>query len=653
MTLPSAGSWPEPEKRGQDRAFRPPGLPIAVATGALIFAAALLVRFSSFAEALPGGVPQVPPLDDLYHALRITYSAAHFPAVLDFDPARGIAGAFCPWPPLYDLLAGGCARLLGGTSPLGVLTRAAFFPPLVFSLFAGAVAAALALRAGPAAGLVAGAALAFSHPLWVVSRLGTLDHHFLEPPLLLAIVVSLHVACDERRPAFVRSLLLAAALTAALFVQTSFLLAAAVALGALLLVAAADGRTLGIAAWAFGTAAAAVLLWGAAHPRSYPSSAWFLGTPHGAALAGAGVTCAVAAFLRDRSPSPFRRLVIAVAGGSAVALAVPAAASAYLEGARFLGGDPWLSTIAEFRPLFFGERATPFRDLLALGGGALLVFPFAVDAVRRRNRGRIILAVFALAFLAASVATRRFSVMAIPLLAIAGALVTAEAARKSRTAAFAAAALTAGPALALAPLWLGLHIPVVPPEATPMVRTAQRLQALPPGEGRLLGPWSWGHLFHVIGNRPVILDNFGAMIGRTTFDDAHAALLLRRDAGFRSYLRRNGIRYVVLQNPVVAIRSFALCLDQPLDPWLRRESPAGDPVPTRLLRSTVWWRLYESSSPRGSARVAPGGFRLLYADPAAAGAPPPWDGPAMVVWEFNDSQGIRTGEPSPERRAGS
>jgi asparagine N-glycosylation enzyme membrane subunit Stt3 len=634
VTLPSADLLTGPEKRGAAGASRPANLRVAAAIGGLIFLAALLVRMSGFTEAFPGGTLQVPPFDDLYHALRITYSAAHFPGVLDFDPSRGPAGAWCPWPPLYDLLAGGAARLLGGTSGPGVRARAVFFPPFVFSLFAGTVATLVARRAGPAAGLVAGTAIAFSFPLWDVSRLGTLDHHFLEPPLLLALAAAFVAAVDGRRPVLARTVFLAGSLTIALFVQTSFLLAAGVGLGALLLVAHEETTPLAIGAAGFGAAAGAVFLWRAAHPPDYPATAWYLGTPHAALLAGAGATCALAAALQGHSPSLLRRLAIAVAGGGAVALSIPGTAAAFLQGARFLGGDPWLSTIAEFRPLFVGEGAAPFRELVMLGGGALLVFPFAVGAARGQRRDRIVLAVFSLAFLAASIGTRRFTVVAIPLLAIVGGLVTADAARRSRAAALGAAALTAGPALALAPIWLNLHIPVVPPEAAPMVRTARRLQALPTNGGRLLGPWSWGHLFHVAGNRPVVIDNFGAMIGRKTFDDAEAALLLRRDDGFRAYLRRNGIRYVVLQNPVIAVRSFTLCLEQPLDPWLRPKAPAGRPEPTALLRSTVWWRLYAGASPGAPAGEVPAGFRLLYADPAAAGAPPPWDGPAMVVWEF-------------------
>ncbi|HQR47001.1 MAG TPA: hypothetical protein PK598_13445, partial [Thermoanaerobaculia bacterium] len=261
MTLPPADARPGSRERPPGRAFRPASLPWAASIGALVFVAALLVRLSSFAEVFSGGAPQVAPLDDLYHAFRMADAAARFPAVVDFDPARGPAGAFCPWPPLYDLLAGGAARLLGGSSLPEVVARAAFFPPAVFSLFTGALAAVLARRAGPAAGLLAGTAIAFSFPLWTVSRLGTIDHHFLEPPLLFALVAAFSAAGDRSRPAPVRSLLLAGCLTLALFVQTSFLLAAAVGLIALLLAAPDDTRALGVAAGGFGGAAAAVLLW--------------------------------------------------------------------------------------------------------------------------------------------------------------------------------------------------------------------------------------------------------------------------------------------------------------------------------------------------------------------------------------------------------
>src|SRR6266849_5133452 len=79
------------------------------------------------ALALRAGSREVPPYDDLYHMKRMEYSAAHLPHVLEFDPDRA---AFCPWPPLYDLL-GGLALRLGIDVTL--------VAPIAFALFAALV----------------------------------------------------------------------------------------------------------------------------------------------------------------------------------------------------------------------------------------------------------------------------------------------------------------------------------------------------------------------------------------------------------------------------------------------------------------------------------------------------------------------------------
>src|SRR5438067_8593536 len=80
------------------------------------FAVALACRLLNAPYAFDGGKPRIAPVDELYHWKRMAYSAAHFPHVLEFDRDRGVSGAFCPWPPLYDVAAGGVARLLGANS---------------------------------------------------------------------------------------------------------------------------------------------------------------------------------------------------------------------------------------------------------------------------------------------------------------------------------------------------------------------------------------------------------------------------------------------------------------------------------------------------------------------------------------------------------
>src|SRR5438876_10259739 len=132
------------------------------------FVVALACRLLNAPYAFEGGTPRIAPVDELYHWKRMAYSAAHFSRVLEFDRDRGVSGAFCPWPPLYDVAAGGMARLLGagigtdksvcatpatadrdgscvqcGTDTLvcaasdEVLKRVIWFPPTLFALFTG------------------------------------------------------------------------------------------------------------------------------------------------------------------------------------------------------------------------------------------------------------------------------------------------------------------------------------------------------------------------------------------------------------------------------------------------------------------------------------------------------------------------------------
>ena len=135
---------------------------------------------------------QIGPYDDAYHWKRIAYTAAHFPRVLDFDPDRD---AWCPWPPLYDL----------GMSVFGV-DRVIWIPPIAFSLFAATLAVTY--------GWIAGLGVALAPYLIDVSSVAKIDHHWIEPMFVVAILAS------RKQP-----LLLAASMTCALFVQPALIIA--------------------------------------------------------------------------------------------------------------------------------------------------------------------------------------------------------------------------------------------------------------------------------------------------------------------------------------------------------------------------------------------------------------------------------------------
>ncbi|HWS72500.1 MAG TPA: hypothetical protein VN605_10320, partial [Thermoanaerobaculia bacterium] len=237
------------------------------ALAVLVFVAALLPRVV--------GSHAPPPFDDLYHLKRIAWSAAHFPHVLAFDTDRGFHGAWCPWPPLYDATLGGVARLFGMESVL-------WLPPLGMSLFAAALAWILARRLGLLAGAVAGLLVAIHPYLVPVSSVGSVDHHWAEP-LLVTLILWSTILRRTRS-----SIVLGAAITIALFVQTALIVAAALAFIALFFIEDDPRR----GAIAFAIPAFAVALYRLAQPAAYPSNPWFLGWPHAAVLAAAAVACA-------------------------------------------------------------------------------------------------------------------------------------------------------------------------------------------------------------------------------------------------------------------------------------------------------------------------------------------------------------------------
>src|ERR1051326_2290862 len=192
---------------------------------------------------------------------------------VDFDVDRN---AFCPWPPLYDRLLGGIAHLTGATTQAEVLARGKWIPPIAAALCGAAVVLWRERRCGRAAAIAAGAALAASPFIVTQSWVASIDHHWSEPIFVVAIIAAL----IDRRP-----LLLALALTAAMFVQTALLVAAALAFA--IAFVTFDGTI------AFAIPAIAIALYRATRPPGYPDNAWFLGWTHAALFAAAAVACVI------------------------------------------------------------------------------------------------------------------------------------------------------------------------------------------------------------------------------------------------------------------------------------------------------------------------------------------------------------------------
>jgi asparagine N-glycosylation enzyme membrane subunit Stt3 len=565
------------------------------------------VRVANAPVAFADGVPQVPLLDDLYHFKRIAFTASHFPRVLDFDPDRGERGEFCPWPPLYDFACAALARLAGARTAGEVLSRVVWLAPLFTALFVAVSAAIVARRYGAASGAALAVALALSPFSIAESSIGNLDYHFLEPALLFAVAAA--TALAVRRSSWIEGSALGVALTVAIFVRTSFLITAAISFA--LLFAMTDGLA---AAIGFGIAAVAVALYRVSRPLGYPDQQWFLGWSH-AALLGAAAVAAAMLFWRGRS---LAARLVAIACGAAVVFATPSAPASILFGSEYVGGNPWFRTISEGRAVWSGGPEDGWRVALLMAGAVCVIL------VARRSA---VLAAFGAAFLLLTLPNVRFSSASLPLLALAGVVAASRFEPRRRLAVL---AIVVVPVAAHFAVWHARPwTPVVGPRELPWMRSALFLRDQP-APGRVLAPWSIGHLIDVVGQRPVIIDNFGIMSDEDAFNRAHDAYLALDEAQLLRYCRHADVRFVVLDNPLYGLQSAAAVLG--IDPRRyvptdERGTPAGA---TRLAESTWWWRAYYR---RGPFRH----FRLLYADPQ-----PSWQGtamfrgPAIMIWERFD-----------------
>lgn len=448
---------------------------------------ALLVR-------VMGGDRTISPYDDLYHWKRILYSAAHFPRVLEFDLDRGLNGAFCPWPPLYDLLAGGIARLFGADVIIWI-------PPVVTSLLIGVTVFVAGWRAFP---------IAYAPFLVVASSVADIDHHFLEPFLVLAIVGA----------TMQRSWIgLTLALVAALFVQTGLILAAGLSFLCFFFLADREARRRG--ATAFLIAAGFVLLYRMTRLPGYPDGPWFLGTTHATLL----IAAAIALIWRPA-------IVVSAA------IATPFA----LDGMKFFAGDPWLSTIQEFQPIWKRNIA---NYAAALWGAGVLTRVSALN-------------VFTLAYVLATIPTSRFATISTVLVIVAAAQI------RSRVVTVLLFVIPAAQLIA----WR-----VSGPVPLPQVPDFHFEKP-----GRVLAPWSWGHAIDVLEGHAVVIDNFGSMPDPEVFRRAHSLLMGGDERSLAAFCDRHAIRYVVLRPPRKLTAFRRVGSDETFDVYARDigDAPIGE-----------------------------------------------------------------------------
>lgn len=581
------------------------------------------LRTTNSASAFVDGHVQFRLYDDLYHAKRIFYTLGHFPSVLEFDVERGLGGAWVPWPPLWDWSAAAALRLLT-ESPQSAAALLAWIPPVVFAFFSAVVTFGVARRYGVAAGATALLVLASPMGLIYQSQLASIDHHFLEGPLIVLIAFAvatllrgptgeLHDAWPARGAA-----LLGLSLTAAMFTQTAFLLAAAIALATILLLASTRGQVLA-AASSFALVAAATAIYALTRASGYPVSPWFLGAPHAAALAAAAIALAVRAATMTR----FQRLpssLIAVGSASVLLILIPSFRGAFLRGTAFIGGDPWLATIDEFQPLF-RRGGSSLVDLMELAPAVLLI-PLAGIARRRAETSVRVWLIFAAAFTLLTISGKRFISYALPLLAVAAAIVVGRLLQRKPRTILPLLAVALVPPILLTATLLPRQAGQVDQTGAAYLRAAAVLRQLPPG--RTLTVWERGHLINFYSRQPVVIDNFGSMPDEKLFRSAIEMLLERDPQKLRDWCLRHDIRYLVLGHPLMHLDTYPRIVGRDPDTYVRFTERI-DVQP--LAKETVWWRLtFEDAGVNG--------FKTLWRDPQRVPFPDGLDAPVVTVWEI-------------------
>ncbi len=407
---------------------------------ALVFAAALAVRLLSLSAATAGGLRLLS--SDCYGHLRRAASVARdFPRVPVFDPYLNHPdGGVWIWPPAFDLLIGGLARVVYGPGVTidEVARVAAAAPPLLGAL--GVVPLFLFARRafGRRRALLSAAAYALLPAAAIWSQFGHADQHVAEALCLLLFLASgARAAARRGRARMVAALGAGAALAILLLTWQGAVASAAIALlwSALFLGLAA--APLALTAASLTAVGAALTLRGAAVPFTFVSFGWF--QPFFVAALAIPVTFLAA--LRSRTRSARWGLALAaVAIGAAVAPRVPDLLVAAGRGGAYVavrnlptgtGGNEFasggylfypaeiVSGVYESQPLLKGPPTGALsRAIVELSGGVLLL-PFVLvlwsvpflrtsgPAAAPRRAARALAVFFGLAFLVFTLLQRR------------------------------------------------------------------------------------------------------------------------------------------------------------------------------------------------------------------------------------------------------
>jgi hypothetical protein len=625
--------------------------------GAFLFA--LAVRLLSFPAATTGGLRLVSP-DCYAHLRRSTAVARGFPRV----PVRDAwlnhpDGGIYIWPPAFDLLVGGTARLAYGAeaTQAEVARVLATLPPLLGALHVVPLFFLVrrVLSRRRAALAVVGYALLPAAAIW--SQFGHGDHHVAETFLLLLLLLALARAREAGLPpgSSTRRAILAGGAAAAMVLtwQGAVFAAALAFLWAALALRPREAVLFSLSATGFVALGTAPYAAGLDLPFTFISFGWF---QPALLLAGSAAVAVIVAF---RTQGAARRAFagLALLLAAATSPFVLPLSSAVLRGSRYVavhtagvsvdemdrGGylsypKDLLGVIAEARPLVTTPVAATLRTAVEELSPGFVLLPVALFLWGRRRADRRILALFGGALFLMTLSQQRNVYYLAPFAAMALAETLARLAPRGRMRPLplaAAALLVALPGLP----HYGRIVRYAGAPGSDLVETLERFRALTPPpvdpaatprprpgsiEG-VFAPWSAGHFVTALTGYPAAADPFGYGWRRqarlfTATDDDEAERILAESR----------CRWLFTTDLRAVLPAYAAAAGRPGTPpgetfSVRvHEAPTPNPVP-----------FLELALDSRTAYRAPGGrivprfriWRVRTATEMAAGALPPPSAP--------------------------
>ena len=605
----------------------------------------------------PKGVHFAGDGDAYYHALRAERLARDWPRIPWTDGGMDYPyGADIPWPPLFDQIIAAVAVATGPPTQEHVATVSALVPPVLGLALVALVALLGSVLLGGGPWLDASLLLALLPTAARHSVVGRSDQHVAE--VLLCTVACYAYAAGFRRirAGWLWPSLLGLSLALAFWNWAGSALNLLVLSGHLAILHLASppedpsvSRAADVLLRGAGVAAillaASIAAWG-------PEGALLRGglTPiTGLSVAFCGcvsVAAALVAAARKWDPGAGAARRFAHLGAAAMVsvaillLPAPSLRAGIAHGLIALGAaNPWYVDIGEFMPyLFGGQEPWPNEVYHFLRVFCLtpLLVPVAAILLYRAWRShpeqRLALgffAVYSVAFIALTLARRRFDGYSAVPFALCGAWAVRHLAgwisgrlggrspvRWAATVIM-LAALVSPTLLPVLRGEMGEHPP--DPEKIPILEWLRNVPASPEGGEAVLSLWSLGHEIQWFARKPVVSTPFGTDIGVRSMQDEAAFFLADTPEAAEEVLRRRRVGFVFLRNPIPEIAIMGGFLPERPARVIRRASPATgigydlyaeafDLVPSRLY-------FFDGGSLAGQD-PALGSYRLLSESPA-------------------------------------